>query len=128
LGSIGIEWVNQFNGNASDLSNDYNNARGFYNTLQGVKQFDYGDSLAWDQDYEKSGKGSPSAGTDNFYTDNVDIAFFSGHGWRDYLLFGRNDFDNGKARNTEMELGNGDLKWIVFDGCQALEFDGVFPR
>jgi hypothetical protein len=128
MGAIGIEWVNQYNGNASDLSNNDNNARGFYNKLQGVKQFDYGDGLAWDQDFEKSGKGSPSTGTDSIYADNVDIAFFSGHGSRSYLLFGTNDFDNGKARNTEMELGNNDLEWIVFDGCNALDFDGVFDR
>ncbi|QHI37279.1 hypothetical protein IMCC3317_26580 [Kordia antarctica] len=128
MGSIGIEWVNQYNGNASNLENNDNNARGFYNTLQGVKQFEYGDNLAWDEDFEKAGKGSPSAGTDTTYADNADIVFFSGHGWRDFLLFGRNDRDNGRARNTEMELGDQDLEWIVFDGCQALEFDGVFGR
>lgn len=128
MGSIGIEWVNQYNGNASDLSNNDDNARGFYNTLHGTRQFDYGDNLAWDRDFEKSGKGNPSDGTDTTYADNVDIAFFSGHGARDYLLFGRNDFDNGKARNTEMELGDKDLEWIVFDGCNALVFDGVWNR
>jgi len=128
MGSIGIEWVNQYNGNASDLSNNDNNARGFYNTLQGVNQFDYGDNLAWDQDFEKSGKGNPAVGTDSTYADNVDIAFFSGHGSKSYLLFGRNDFDNGKARNTEMELGDKDLEWIVFDGCNALDYDGAFDR
>ncbi|MFK7746968.1 MAG: DUF6345 domain-containing protein [Kordia sp.] len=128
MGSIGIEWVNQYNGNASDLRNNGRNAKGFSDTLQGVKQFDFGDNFAWDQDFEKSGKGNPTSGTDTIYADNVDIAFFSGHGSRNYLLFGRNDVDNGKAQNTEMELGDKDLEWIVFDGCNALDYNDVFDR
>lgn len=128
MASIGIEWVNKYNGIASDLSNNDNNSQGFYNTLDGIKQFNYGDNLAWDQDFESSGKGSPSTGTDQIYIDDVDIAFFSGHGWVDYLLFGRSNRDDGKAKSSEMILGDKNLEWIVFDGCQALERNGVFQR
>lgn len=120
--SIGIEWVNQYHGRASNLSNNDNNARGFYQRLQGVRQFDYGDDLAWDQDFEHSGVGSPSSGTDQIYADDVDIAFFSGHGAQTNLMFGVTTHDDGAARNTEMRLGDRDLEWIVFDGCNALDF------
>ena len=128
MATIGIEWVNQYNGFASDLSNNDDNARGFYDTLDGIKQFDYGNHLAWDQDFEQKGIGNPSAGTDDLYIDDVDIAFFSGHGSLNFLLFGRDDRDNARATNTEMQLGQGDLEHIVFDGCNALAFNGVFSR
>jgi len=120
--TIGIEWVNDYHSAASNLSNNDDNARGFYNRLQGVRQFQYGDDLAWDQDFEQSGVGSPASGTDQLYADDVDIAFFSGHGSQTSLVFGNKSHDNGAARNTEMRLGDLDLEWIVFDGCQALTF------
>ena len=46
MATIGIEWANQYHGRASNLKNNDDNARGFFNTLQGVKRFDFGDDLA----------------------------------------------------------------------------------
>lgn len=124
MASIGIEWVNKYHGRASNLSNNDNNARGFYQKLDGVEQFDWGNDNAWDQDFEQSGVGSPSSGTDRLWIDDVDIAFFSGHGAQTGLLFGVTAHDDGWARNSEMRLGDRDLEWIVFDGCEALDWDG----
>ena len=59
MGTIGIEWANLYHGRATDLKNNDDNAQGFYNTLQGVRRFQYGDDLAWDQDLEESGVGYP---------------------------------------------------------------------
>ena len=130
MGTIGIEWVNQYHGRADDLKNNDDNARGFYNTLAGVRRFDYGDDLAWDRDFEQSGVGSPSAGTDVLYADNVDIVFFSGHGSPSGILFGIDTFDDGRARPSELRLGNVECEWVVFDACEVLERDDlkVFDR
>jgi len=130
VATIGIEWVNKYHGRASNLKNNDNNARAFYEQLDGVEEFEYGNDLAWDQDFEHSGVGTPSSGSDSLYADDVDIAFFSGHGSRTGLLFGVTGYDDGVAKNTEMRLGDKNLEWIVFDGCQALDYDGgdVFGR
>lgn len=130
MATIGIEWVNKYNGTQKDLKNNDDNARGFYNTLSGVRRFDYGDDLAWDRDFEESGVGSPTAGTDQLYADDVDIVFFSGHGSMAGPVFGIVDKDDGRARPRDMRLGNRDCEWIVFDACQVLERDNlnVFTR
>ena len=100
MGTIGIEWVNKFHGRASDLKNNDDNARGFYNTLSGVRRFEYADDLAWDSDFEESGVGSPSAGGDQLYADNVDIVFFSGHGSINGAFFGVTNHDDGEATHA----------------------------
>ena len=130
MGTIGIEWINKYHGRAADLKNNDDNARGFYNELDGVRQFEYGDDLAWDQDFEESGAGSPSTGTDQYYADNVDIVFFSGHGSRSGPFFGRADRDDGTAGYSEIRLGNRNCEWVIFDACQVLDnSDGkVFSR
>jgi hypothetical protein len=63
MGTIGIEWVEKYNGLQGDLSNTKEQAEGFYNTLNATRSFNWGDDLAWDQDFEESGRGSPSAGS-----------------------------------------------------------------
>jgi hypothetical protein len=106
MGTIGIEWANKYHGRADDLKNNDDNARGFYNTLSGVRRFDYGDDLAWD------------------------IVFFSGHGSRGGAFFGIANLDDGEVKPSEMRLGNRDCEWIIFDACLVLERDNlkVFNR
>ena len=129
MGTIGIEWVNKYHGRGKDLKNRDNCARGFYNNLNGVKQFEYSDDLAWDQDFEESGVGSPTAGTDQIYADNVDIIYFAGHGGPSGISFGRTNKDDGTARNTNIRLGDRQCEWIVFDACSTLSWSGnVFDR
>jgi len=130
MGTIGIEWANKYHGRANELKNNDDNARGFYNTLSGVRRFEYGDDLAWDRDFEEGGVGNPSAGTDQLYADDVDIVFYSGHGSISGAFFGVTSFDDGEAKPTELRLGNRDCEWVVFDACQVLERDNlnVFDR
>ncbi|HEX9991479.1 MAG TPA: DUF6345 domain-containing protein [Acidimicrobiales bacterium] len=128
MARIGIEWVQQYHGRANDLSNTRAQAEGFYNTLNGVRAFNWGDDLAWDQDFESSGKGSPSAGTDTTWIDDVDIAFFSGHGSSTGLLFGVATSDDGTTRPGDVRWGDGDLEWIAVDACEVLQESGVFDR
>ncbi len=129
MGTIGIEWANSYNGRASDLKNNDDNARGFANTLQGVRRFEWSDALAWDQDFEQSGTGSPSAGDDRLWADSVDIAFYSGHGSIAGAFFGVASHDDGRAKPSEMRLGDLECEWVVFDACEVLQDDGdVFNR
>ena len=128
--TIGIEWANSYNGRASDLKNNDDNARGFYHTLQGIRRFEYGDNLAWDQDFEQSGVGNPSSGTDQLYADDVDIVFYSGHGSISGGFFGVAGSDDGYARPSDLRLGDRDCEWAIFDACQVLEWNNgnVFTR
>lgn len=123
MATIGIEWVNKYHGRAHELNNNDENARGFCNTLQGVKAFEYGDDVAWDEDFEQPGAGAPPAGTDQTYADNVDICFFSGHGTRTGAMFGIASHDDGWARFSEMRLGDQQLEWLVLDACECLADD-----
>ncbi|SFR29847.1 hypothetical protein SAMN04488564_12236 [Lentzea waywayandensis] len=128
--TIGIEWVNNYHSASSNLANNDDNARGIYGRLHGQCQVEYGDDLAWDQDFEEAEAGTPSAGSDQIYADDVDIVFFSGHGMRFGASFGVKTLDDGVARASNMRLGNKDLEWLVADGCEMLADDTgtVFSR
>jgi hypothetical protein len=128
MGTIGIEWVRQYHGRAKDLDSTQAQAEGFYNTLSGVRSFNWGDDLAWDQDFEESGTGTPASGTDTTWVDNVDIVFFSGHGSPAGPMFGIANRDSGRVAGSEVRWGNRELEWIALDACQVLARDGVFDR
>jgi hypothetical protein len=128
MGTIGIEWVKAYHGRAADLSNTKPQAEAFYTTLSGVRSFNWGDDLAWDQDFEQSGVGSPSSGTDTTWVDNVDFVFFSGHGSTSGPMFGVATHDDGRVKNTEVAWGDRELEWLALDACNVLEDSGVFNR
>ncbi len=130
MADIGIEWVKQYHGRAANLSNTQAQAEGLLNTLSGVRRFNWGDDLAWDQDFEESGAGSPATGTDNTWIDTVDIAFFSGHGSSSGPFFGVATHDDGTAKADELRLGNNNLEWLTLDACEVLKWDNgaVFNR
>jgi hypothetical protein len=128
MAKIGVEWIMKYHGRASNLSNTQKQAEGFYNRLSGTRSFSWGDDLAWDQDFEQQGVGSPATGTDTTWVDAVDIVFFSGHGDASGPLFGVANHDDGKALHTEILWGNKNLEWIAFDACLILRRDGVFDR
>lgn len=127
MASIGIEWVQEYNGLQGNLSNTKAQAEGFYTTLAAVREFNWGDDWAWDQDFEASGVGSPASGTDSTWADSVDAVFFSGHGSPDRFYFGRT-IDDAVAKNTEILWGDLNLEFIALDACNVLERDGVFDR
>ena len=86
MGDIGIEWVKQYHGRAANLSNTQAQAEGLYNTLSGVRRFNWGDDLAWDQDFEEQGVGSPATGTDNTWIGTVRGRV--GYAFNSVLLYG----------------------------------------
>jgi len=76
--------------------------------------------MAWEKDFKKSSLG----GQDYLIIDNVDFAYFSGHG-RPTGFYFNNDHDDRKLSGTknykEAEWGNTKLKWIVIDACRVLQ-------
>lgn len=131
MASIGIEWVKAYHGRAPNLSNTQKQAEGFYNKLSGTRAFNWGDDLAWDQDFEEHGVGSPAYGDDVIWADAVDIVFFSGHGSPTGPMFGVTAHDDGEAKHTEISWGNKNLEWIAFDACEVLRDvpgNSVFSR
>lgn len=127
MGSLGVEWVQNYNGRAANVGNTRAAAEGFYNTLLGVRSFDWGDDLAWDEDFEQKGWGSPDAGTDISWADKVDILFFAGHGSAQGPFFGTTR-DSGEAAPGEVRWGDRELEWIAFHACQVLNRKNVFDR
>lgn len=132
---VGVEWVENYGpcGQANLFGWTKSDAEGFYNALGNggwTKSWDWGDSAAWESDFEKASVG----GIDYMYADNVDFAYFSGHGNANSFWFGApNDGDGSLAcfaHTSEVSWGETDLEWLVLKACQTLQFDdwGVFGR
>ncbi len=115
MGTLGVEWVNNYHGRARDLRSCDECAERFYNELDGTREFNWGDDSAWDQDFETT--------FDDRFADDVDIVFFAGHGSPNSILFGVNHHDNGSAGSATMRLGDGQCEWLVLDACQTLHED-----
>lgn len=127
---VGVEWVNDYYGWASTLSQCDDDAVGFYNTMGAkgwTQRWNWGDSNAWEQDFKEPSK--PGGGTDTTYADNVDFAYFSGHGNANGFYFGTTIDDHGLS-NTDAIWGNKDLEWIALSSCLVLNYSagGVFSR
>jgi len=130
---VGVEWVNEYpDWIGNDLFASDDSAEWFYNILGEdlgwTRVFDWGDGQAWEGDFEK-----PSVdGWDYIYVDNVDFAFFCGHGSSSAFWFGVDmDGDDSytyQVHYSEAEWGDKDLEWIVFDACKVLREDNVFTR
>ncbi len=134
----GVEWVKDYSGNPDgwgNLANTKDDAESFYNALGNLgwrRVFDYGDSLAWESDFEKSSVG----GSDATYIDGLDFAYFSGHGTPTGFIFGTNHDGDGsqtyRVHFSEANWGDLDLEWIVLSACQVLQYDdpagNVFNR
>ena len=105
MAGIGIDWVRKYNGRAANVINTQAAAEGFYNTLQGVRQYAWGDDLAWDTDFEQRAQGRRRAGRTMTWADNVDIAFYAGHGNRKGPFLGTT-IDSGQATPGEVRLGD----------------------
>ncbi len=101
-------------------------AEGFYYTLgnAGWKlSFNYGDALAWESDFEKSSVG----GSDRYFVDDVDFAFFAGHGDSGKIGFSTNYDGDGnyekQVHYSEVKWGDRDLEWMTLVTCDTLDPD-----
>lgn len=123
--SVGVEWVNKYNGvdGMGNLDNNGYNATGFYDQLGLVgweRKFNWGDNAAWEEDFKKIWVG----GTDYIWIDNVNFGYFSGHGDPDSFAFGTHYDDPYLTGRTEAYWGDQYLNWIVIDACEVLKYYG----
>ena len=129
---VGVEYVHNYGGTGNLPSSD-DTARELYNMLgRGgwIKRFIYGNRWAWEEDYKRASKG----GTENWYLDTVDLAFFHGHGsrawdwtfWKSlngpyYGVGGRNHDDaHLLPGDAYRSWGDRDAEWVAMKGCKIL--------
>lgn len=129
LKEVGVEWVNQYNGKAPNLAACDDDAVGFYNALAAkgwTKVFNWGDNNAWESDFKSV---TLASGNDANYADNVDFAYFSGHGNTSGHYFGT-DHSDWQDAHTDLKLGDKDLEWIVLSSCLCLNYNSgnVFSK
>lgn len=120
----GDEWVNDYPGTGSDLSATDDDARGICSKLRSsgfTWRFDYGNSQAWEEDWKRSGAG----GTEYAYVDTVDMAYFSGHGSGNAIVFGVGGNTHDDTYLTYQDCrdawGDGDAEWVALSACNILD-------
>ncbi|MBN1148647.1 MAG: hypothetical protein JXA78_15415 [Anaerolineales bacterium] len=118
---IGVEWVGlTANPPLIDSSAKITRFLGRLDTNISVT-FNWGEQDAWERDFRDFTKTiwfSPH-GDDNRWVDNVDLAFFSGHGDPNGPVFSSN-LDARNFSPSSALWGDRDLEWIVFSACNVL--------
>ncbi len=93
-------------------------AIGFKNVMasHGVgTQFDWRGANAWEWDFKDANLG----GGDKYYVDDVDAAWYTGHGWSGGFTFKSNVTD-GSIVPADAKWGDRDLEWLQLESCQVL--------
>jgi hypothetical protein len=78
--------------------------------------FDFRGANAWESDFKDQGM---AGGHDNQFVDNVDAAWYTGHGWPGGFTFKTNHTDTSIVPG-DARWGNGDLEWLQLESCQVL--------
>lgn len=82
-----------------------------------VVQFSWLDSLAWENDWKDPSK----AGADSTWVDDVDMAYWQGHGWPGGFSFsGCSSIDDASMTNADALWGNRNVEWISLFTCLIL--------
>jgi len=133
--SVGVEYIADYPGTANDLPCSANNAYGVYNTLRssawfgGASSFIWGNGNAWEQDFKATT--APGGGNKNNWIDNVDLAFYEGHGNPTLFTFetptggGTHDdsyltYNDVNTRLGYRGWGSNDLEWLGLLSCSVL--------
>lgn len=120
---VGVEWCNIYHGTPglADISGTDASAQGFKNYIQSLpnwsSRFDWGNDSAWEEDFKFTT--APGGGTDSYWSDNVDFAFFAGHGSSGKFYFG-STVDDHEMVAQDARWGDGRLNWIVLHACQTM--------
>ena len=89
---------------------------------QGVPiQFHWTGTNAWERDFRESG--APQNGDDASYVDDVDLAWYTGHGSPGSFTFDNASHDDGDIVPGDARWGNRDLEWLQLESCNVLQFD-----
>ena len=123
----GGKWELGTEGSAGNLTTATAAERyGMYYWLNGwfTRRFDYNEATTWETDY----KGSTLGGSDDSYTDAVDLAFYVGHGSPGTFTFfnsAHNDAWLSSPNDCNTSWGNNDNEWLALTSCQVLSGSGL---
>jgi hypothetical protein len=110
-------------GPCSGLPNTGTNVAGFNNrmTSAGIPvQFTWLNGNAWEDDW----KDPSHSGNDSSWVDDVDMAYWQGHGWPGGFSFsGCSSIDDDSMTNADALWGNRDSEWISLFTCLVLAID-----
>jgi hypothetical protein len=96
-------------------------ATGFRNemTSHGIPwQFDFRGTNAWESDFKSS---ALAGGNDSSFVDDVDMQWYTGHGWPGGFTFKDTTHNDGSIVPADANWGNGDLEWLQLESCQVLQ-------
>jgi hypothetical protein len=110
----GAWWI----GPSQGLSGSPGNAQGFIDQCRAAgwtPRFNWGESAAWESDWRRN---------DDYYVDNVDLVFYTGHASQNGWVL--NAPDDTFLNYTEVSgaadmWGNGDVEWIIIAACGPLQ-------
>lgn len=115
-------------GPCSGLPNTALNVASFNNRMSagGVTvQFSWLDAAAWERDWKDPSHG----GRDHIWVDNVDMAYWQGHGWPEGFSFsGCSSIDDTSMTNADALWGNRDAEWISLFTCLVLKAESGGQR
>ncbi len=82
------------------------------------RRYLYNNALSWEEDFKKASLG----GTENYYTDSVDLAFYVGHGSPWGFTFDVTNRDDSTLSSNDCSGAWGDLdnEWVAITSCQVL--------
>lgn len=95
---------------------------GFLSRIQSAAtvRFNWSCQSSWERDFRENG-------LDPNYVDNVDMAFYMGHGWPGGFTFDNAERDKGALYHNEptgtVQWGNQDLEWLALVSCSVLRQD-----
>ncbi len=113
---IGIEHIQDYAPvNLPDLHYTDEDAQGWYNVLGNL-----GFTCSFNNANQSANESHFERPNDADWADNVDFAYFSGHGYSDGFYFSTNN-PNHIASYDQMTLGDSDLEWLFLSACQVLQ-------
>jgi Family of unknown function (DUF6345) len=74
---------------------------------------------AWERDFRDT---ATKGGDDANYVDNVDLAWYTGHGNPGGFTFDNSAHDDGSIVPTDARWGDRDLEWLQLESCNVLQF------
>jgi len=118
---------------AVDVGGDFNvydwqcvkqSADGFKSVFDGKGipiAFRWTGMMAWESDFKQTG--APTNGHDADWVDNVDLAWYTGHGSPGSFTFDNASYDDGDIVPNDARWGDRDLEWMQLESCNVLQFD-----
>jgi hypothetical protein len=110
--SVGIEETVDYWQCAEDSAN------GFNSVMSGsgaAVAFDWRGNNAWEDDFEDPAFG----GDDHSWVDNVDMTWYTGHGWPGGFTFAGNN-DTTSITPSEISWGDHRVDWVDLESCDVL--------